>query len=92
MTLNGLLEKSNAAANRRLDRHVEHVAAVLDSDLWPMLEEMGLLADLDAGKLRCHFSGVALSRENLGGIVSTSAGSRLIAESAILGDRGPVEG
>jgi hypothetical protein len=87
MTIAELLDKSNAAANRHLNRHVQHVTAVLESDLWPMLEEMGLLADLDAGNLRCYFSGVPLTRENVGGIVSTPSGSRLIAESALLGDR-----
>lgn len=89
MTLAVLLEKSNAAANRRLDRQVEQVTAVLDADLWPMLEEMGLLADLDAGVLRCYFTQVPLSRENLGGLVSTVSGPKLIAESALVGRPGP---
>ena len=90
MTLAGLLEKSNAAANRRLDRHVEQVTAVLDADLWPMLEEMGLLADLDAGLLLCHFTRIPLSRANLGGFVSTPTGPKLIADSALVGNPGPV--
>lgn len=85
MTLAGLLDKTNAAANRRLDRHIEHVTAVLDADLWPMLEEMGLLEDLDAGRLHCLYSGVLLTRENVGGLVSTPTGPRLISASAIVG-------
>lgn len=84
MTIAGLLDRTNAAANRRLDQHVKNVTAVFDEDLWPMLEEMGLLADLDAGRLSCHFSGIPLTRQNVGGLVRTSAGVKLIAESAVL--------
>lgn len=87
MTLDGLLDRTHAAANRRLDRQVRQVTAVLDSDLWPMLQEMGLLADLDAGRLYCHFTGVALTRQNVGGVVSTPEGPRLIADSAIVDGR-----
>ena len=65
-----------------LSRPTLPVDAVLDEDLWLILEELNLLAPLDGGELTCARTGVPLTRENVGGIIITPDGPRVIADLA----------
>jgi hypothetical protein len=65
---------------RRGHRRTEILDAVYDDDLWDMLGKWGLLEPLDRGELSCAFTGVPLTRDNLGGIVTTAEGPKLVAE------------
>ncbi len=61
------------------------IDAVLDDDLWRILEEWNLLAPLDRGELTCARTGVLLTRENVGGIIVTQSGPQVIADPSRLG-------
>jgi hypothetical protein len=80
MTLATLLDKTGARAARQLEKPLEAVDAVFDDELWKILSHYGLLEPLDRGELRCHISGVPLTRENVGGLIGTPQGPRLIAD------------
>lgn len=58
-----------------------------DEEIWSILRHQGLLELLDAGVLRCHVTGVPLTRENVGGIVGTPTGPKLIADTHEWGGR-----
>jgi hypothetical protein len=81
MTLASLLGKTGARISRQLERPLETVNAVYDDELWSILESYGLLGRLDAGELRCHLTGVQLSRQNVGGLIGTASGPKLIADT-----------
>ena len=44
------------------------VRAVLESDLDQLLESLGLLDELEAGRLKCFICGQVVSKDNLGSI------------------------
>lgn len=81
MTPGALLSKARARAQNQAERVLAAVDAVFDDDIWPILDQYGLLARLDAGELTCYFTGVLLTRDNLGGLIGTAAGPRLIADT-----------
>jgi hypothetical protein len=85
MTLAALFDRVEAAAKGRLDQKSQKLAAVYDDQLWTILAELNLLIELDAGTLRCHLSGVPLTRENLAGLVGTPSGPRPVALSGLVG-------
>lgn len=83
MTLGSLFNRANERVHDALHRPLEAVNAVFDDDLWRILSDLGLLASLDAGAETCHLTGVRLTRDNLGGIIGTPAGPRLVSDSAV---------
>lgn len=76
-----MLDKAAARAAREAQRGIERVDAVYDDQLWNILEHFGLLERLDAGELRCAVTSVPLTRDNIGGLIGTPSGPRLIADS-----------
>ena len=82
MTLARTLEHTRARLSRRFDRRIETVDAVYDDELWDILKSHGLLEKLDAGELTCHWTNVKLHRDNVGGLVITPEGLKLISDSA----------
>jgi hypothetical protein len=85
MTLAALFERVGAAAKSQLEQQPQGLSGVYDDQLWTILGELNLLADLDAGKLCCHFSGVPLTRDNIAGLVNTADGPRLVALTGMVG-------
>jgi len=84
MTLATLIEGASSKSDhavRQLDGKFQSVDAVYDDDLWLILEHFSLLAPLDRGELNCYVTGVPLTRENIGGLIGTPDGPRLIADS-----------
>jgi hypothetical protein len=77
-----MLENTRARLSRRFDRRVETVDAVYDDQLWDILESEGLLGKLDAGELTCYWTGIQLSRDNVGGLIVTPEGLKVISDSA----------
>lgn len=92
MTIVERVRTWNRDLSRRADRRTEMVDAVYDSDLWSILDELGLLQRLDAGELRCAHTGVALSRDNVGALVGSPSGPKLISEQALLAESGQPTG
>lgn len=76
-----MLENARTLVSRRLDRELRPVDAVYDDELWSILDAYGLLARLDAGELRCHVTGVPLTRDNVGGLIGSPDGPRLICDA-----------
>lgn len=74
------IEQARTSLANRMDREVESVDAVYDDDLWAILEEFGLLDQLDRGELTCMETGVVLTRQNVGALVVTPDGLRILAE------------
>ena len=70
-------------ALNRLRRRSEPVEAVFEEDLWIILRDLGLLDDLDNGRLFCPITGTILSRNTVGGLISTPDGPRPISEGAL---------
>lgn len=84
MTTDALIDQiKSRGAPKRPDRSA--MKAVHDDQLWGMLEELGLLAKLDAGELRCAISDIVLTRENLAGILKTSTGPKLVSATGLVG-------
>jgi hypothetical protein len=81
VTLAALVESKRTNIEKHLARRMETVDAVYDDDLWSILARYGMLQDLDAGLLRCYVTGVPLTRENIGGVLGTPNGPRLISNS-----------
>ena len=81
MTIANLIQKTGSKIAGQVERPLETVNAVYDDELWSILERYGLLAQLDAGALRCHLTGVTLTRQNLGGLIGTATGPKLIADT-----------
>jgi hypothetical protein len=82
VTFDAFLRNLGTEATARSNRPLETLDAVFDDQIWEILESYDLLKPLDAGQLRCHLTGVALSRGNLGGLIGTAAGPRLIADTS----------
>ncbi|MDB4906350.1 MAG: hypothetical protein JWO05_1134 [Gemmatimonadetes bacterium] len=80
MTVASLLERQRVRLAQRLHRRVETVDAVFDDDLWKILAEFDLLGPLDRGELRCYYTGIPLSRDNVSGVVGTPNGPQLFVE------------
>lgn len=76
-----MLEGARTLVSRRLDRKLTSVDAVYDDELWGILASYGLLAKLDAGELTCYLTGVRLTRDNIGGLIGSPEGPRLICDS-----------
>jgi hypothetical protein len=88
MTITERLGSWRKDAARRAERRSEVVEAVYDEDLWLILAKMALLTRLDAGELQCAITGVPLSRENLGGLIGSREGPKLISDEALLATTG----
>lgn len=86
MTIGGLIDRYRSKIERRFNRRTEEVEAVYDEDLWRILEALDLLDALDSGTLRCAITGALLTRDNVGGVMITPQGPKLIAD-ARLADR-----
>ena len=76
-----VLENARTLVSRRLDRELKLVDAVYDDELWKILDAYGLLAKLDAGELTCQVTGVKLTRDNVGGLIGSPDGPRLICDA-----------
>lgn len=85
MTVAQILENARSAVAQRLDRRIETLDVVYDDDLWAILESHGLLRRLDAGELVCYKTGTPLTRKNVGGLIGTPDGPKLIADIALDG-------
>ncbi len=85
MTVAQILENARSAVARRLDRRIETLDVVYDDDLWGILDSHGLLNELDAGHLVCYKTGVPLTRDNVGGMIGTPGGPKLIADTVLDG-------
>jgi hypothetical protein len=81
MTIATLLDRTTKLLDSRVNRQVETVHAVADAQLWEILQSHGLLSDLDAGRLHCYVTGVPLTRDNVGGMLISPDGPRLIADT-----------
>ena len=81
MTIASLLDRTTKNLDARINRQIETVRAVSDAQLWDILQSRGLLESLDAGELRCFVTGVPLSRDNVGGMLITPDGPRLVADT-----------
>jgi len=92
MTLDSILRKIGSDVARHVERPTQRVDAVFDDEIWSILKSYGLLAPLDAGEMRCHLTGVPLTRENLGGLIGTANGPRLIADTFLWGERTGADG
>jgi hypothetical protein len=83
MTIAERIRRWSEDVARRVDRPAEVVEAVYDEDLSRILMRLALLEPLERGELRCYVTGEPLSWDNLGGLVGTADGPRLISEAAI---------
>ena len=84
MTTDALLDRIKSGSP---PKHPERtsVKGVHDEQLWVILANLGLLADLDAGLLRCYVSDVPLTRENVAGLIKTTSGPKLVSASGLVG-------
>ncbi len=76
-----LLDQARRSLTWAHDRKRENVEAVFDDDLWRILRDLELLEPLDRGELRCHLTGTPLTRDNIGGLIGTPTGPKLIADT-----------
>ena len=83
MSLGSLLNKAHEKVHEALRRPLESVDAVFDDDLWEILARLGLLSQLDEGRATCYLTGTSLTRDNLGGIIGTPDGPKLVSDSAV---------
>ena len=90
MTIGNILDSAGAEIANRAGRQFEKVDAIYDDELWKVLDHFGLLAPLERGELFCYLTGVRLTRENVGGLIGTPDGPKVIADTyyAIEGAKG----
>lgn len=68
----------------RQQRPTVVVPAVSDSDLPRILEDLGLLRPFERGELHCPVTGQTLCWNNLGGLIGSTNGPRLVSEQGLL--------
>ena len=58
------------------------VHAVYDEDLVGLLKKAGLLEKIKAGEVKCKYTGVTITLENLQAIIPTSSGYDFVSTDA----------
>lgn len=61
----------------------QKVRVVHDDDLLPSLERMGILQDIQLGKIHCKYTGDVITLDNLHAIVRSSKGLEFISDAAV---------
>ena len=86
MTLGAILDNAGAEIAKRAGRPFEKVDAIYDDELWKVLDHYGLLQPLERGELVCYLTGVPLTRDNIGGLIGTPDGPKVIADTYYTAD------
>ncbi|MDP9176753.1 MAG: hypothetical protein M3O61_03645 [Gemmatimonadota bacterium] len=86
MTIARVLDRAGAEIAQRAARSFQNVDAIYDDELWKILAHFGLLEPLDRGELVCYLTGVQLTRDNVGGLIGTPDGPKVIADTYYAGN------